>query len=41
MPDIEIGPAEALSFASPKSSSFEPALVNMMLAGLTSRWTIP
>ena len=41
IPDIEIGPAGALSFASPKSRSFAPALVSMMLAGFRSRWTIP
>ena len=41
MPDIEIGPAAPRSFASPKSSSFEPAFVNITLAGLRSRWMMP
>ena len=41
MPDIEMGPAGARNFASPKSSSFGPAFVNMMLAGLRSRWMMP
>ena len=30
-----------MSFASPKSSTFAPCSVSMMLPGLRSRWTIP
>ena len=36
-----MGPGRGRSFARPKSSSFEPVLVNMMFAGLMSRWTMP
>ena len=41
IPDIEIGPAGARNFASPKSSSFAPVFVSMMLAGLRSRCDDP
>ena len=30
-----------LAFASPKSSSFTPPFVSMMLPGFRSRWTMP
>ena len=33
--------ATGCSFASPKSSSFTPAAVSMMLPGFKSRWTMP
>ena len=35
IPDIEIGDAGPRNFASPKSSSFAPLFVSMMLAGLS------
>ena len=41
IPDIEIGAAAPRSFATPKSSSFAPDLISMILAGLRSRWTMP
>ena len=41
MADIEIGTAGRVSFARPKSSSFAPVFVSMMLPGLRSRWTMP
>ena len=41
IPDSEMGVAGALNLARPKSSSFAPAFVSMMLAGLTSRSTMP
>ena len=32
---------DLLVFANPKSSSFAPVFVSMMLPGFKSRWTIP
>jgi len=33
--------SESSNFASPKSSTFAPFLVSMMLLGFRSRWTMP
>ena len=38
IPDIEILTGLRLEAVNPKSSSFEPVFVSMMLAGLRSRW---
>ena len=40
-PTARSAPPAPCSFARPKSSSFAPAFVSMMLAGLMSRWTMP